>query len=210
MAAEYKKRGGDYNTSKEEGNEKDVAQRSLNQWTKEDWQTKEGSGTAKQDDGTEKRYLPKKAWEKMSEEEKRETDDKKQQEPKEGNQFVSNTEKAQKEKGRRQRKRLRKRIGKRTARVSGKKRQPCLMTITATLRQKTMIWSRKLGSLGMELVIRPKKIERGERTKQIKEIKRLRLGQNALLVRKRHRPKSQEHARTVKLRMKQNRLAWWL
>lgn len=48
--------------------------------TKEEWQTKEGIGHAKQEDGTEKRYLPKKAWEQMSEKEKQETDEKKQEE----------------------------------------------------------------------------------------------------------------------------------
>lgn len=56
-------------------------------------QTKEGSGHAKKEDGTEKRYLPKKAWEKMSEGEKQATDEKKQEESKEGKQFVSNTRK---------------------------------------------------------------------------------------------------------------------
>ncbi|KAE8391996.1 hypothetical protein BDV23DRAFT_182112 [Aspergillus alliaceus] len=76
MASKYKKRGGDYATSKEEG--QDESQKSLDQWGKEEWQTKEGSGTAKQDDGTRKRYLPKAAWEKMSK------------------QFVSNTGKAKK------------------------------------------------------------------------------------------------------------------
>lgn len=56
-------------------------------------QTKEGSGHAKKEDGTEKRYLPKKAWEKMSEQEKEETDQKKQEESKQGKQHVSNTPK---------------------------------------------------------------------------------------------------------------------
>ncbi|KAE8413231.1 hypothetical protein BDV36DRAFT_269210 [Aspergillus pseudocaelatus] len=95
MASEYKKRGGDYTTSKEEG--QDESQKSLEKWGKEEWQTKEGSGTAKQEDGTRKRYLPKKAWEKMSEKEKEETDKKKQKESKKGKQFVSNTSKAKKE-----------------------------------------------------------------------------------------------------------------
>ncbi|KAB8273278.1 hypothetical protein BDV30DRAFT_210741 [Aspergillus minisclerotigenes] len=95
MASEYKKRGGDYTTSKEEG--QDESQKSLENWGKEEWQTKEGSGTAKQEDGTRKRYLPKKAWEKMSDKEKEETDEKKQKESKKGKQFVSNTSKAKKE-----------------------------------------------------------------------------------------------------------------
>lgn len=53
MAAEYKKRGGDYNTDK---SEKDESQQNLTNWGEEEWQTKEGSGHAKKDDGTEKRY----------------------------------------------------------------------------------------------------------------------------------------------------------
>lgn len=56
-------------------------------------QTKEGSGNAKKEDGTEKRYLPKKAWEKMSEEEKEKTDQKKQEGSKQGKQHVGNTQK---------------------------------------------------------------------------------------------------------------------
>ena len=67
MASEYKKRGGGYNTDKKD---QDESQKHLSQWTEEEWQTKEGSGNAKRDDGTEKRYLPKKAWENMNDEEK--------------------------------------------------------------------------------------------------------------------------------------------
>lgn len=91
MAQEYKRRGGDYNTDK---SQKDESQQNLSNWGDEEWQTKEGSGHAKKEDGTEKRYLPKKAWEKMSEKEKKETDQKKQEESKEGKQFVANTGKA--------------------------------------------------------------------------------------------------------------------
>lgn len=89
MASEYKKRGGDYTTDK-----KDDSAKNLDNWTEEEWQTKEGSGSAKQEDGTEKRYLPKKAWEEMSEKEKEETDQKKQDESKEGKQHVENTSEA--------------------------------------------------------------------------------------------------------------------
>ncbi|KAK9852193.1 uncharacterized protein MYU51_008535 [Penicillium brevicompactum] len=89
MASEYKKRGGDYNTSKEEGQSE--SQKHLDNWTKEDWQTKEGEGTARQDDDSRKRYLPKKAWEELSEDEKNKTDEKKVEESKEGKQFVGNT-----------------------------------------------------------------------------------------------------------------------
>jgi hypothetical protein len=88
MASEYKKRGGGYTTDKKD---KDESQKHLDQWTEEEWQTKEGSGHAKQEDGTEARYLPKKAWERMSEQEKNETNEKKQEASKEGQQYVSNT-----------------------------------------------------------------------------------------------------------------------
>jgi hypothetical protein len=74
MASEYKKRRGGCTTDKKD---KDGAQKHLDQWTEEKWQTKEGSGHAKQEDGSESRYLPKKAWEKMSEYEKNETDERK-------------------------------------------------------------------------------------------------------------------------------------
>lgn len=73
----------------------DASQKNLSNWTNEEWQTKEGSGHAKQSDGTQKRYLPKKAWEQMNEDEKQETDEKKVEEGKEeGKQFVGNTGRA--------------------------------------------------------------------------------------------------------------------
>ena len=83
MAKEYKNRGGEYNTDK---SEKDESQKNLSKWGDEEWQTKEGSGNAKQEDGSEKRYLPKKAWENMTEEEKEETEDRKAEGDKEGKQ----------------------------------------------------------------------------------------------------------------------------
>ena len=49
-----------------------------------------------QSDGTTKRYLPKKAWAKLSPEERDKTDAKKQTESKKGKQFVANTDKAKK------------------------------------------------------------------------------------------------------------------
>jgi hypothetical protein len=91
MASEYKKRGGEYTTDKKD---KDESQKHLDNWTEEEWQTKEGSGHAKKEDGTEKRYLPKKAWEQMGEKEKEETDAKKQEGSKKGKQYVDNTKKA--------------------------------------------------------------------------------------------------------------------
>lgn len=45
--------------------------------------------------GTE-RYLPKEAWAKLSPEERKQTDEKKQRESREGKQFVANTKRAKK------------------------------------------------------------------------------------------------------------------
>ncbi|KAI4754988.1 hypothetical protein E4T52_13738 [Aureobasidium sp. EXF-3400] len=91
MASEYKKRGGGYTTDKKD---QDESQQHLSKWGEEDWQTKEGSANAKDSSGTQHRYLPKAAWENMTEQEKKETDDKKQAEGKDGKQFVGNTDKA--------------------------------------------------------------------------------------------------------------------
>lgn len=60
----------------------------------QEWQTQEGSGTAREADDTRKRYLPKQAWKAMSAEEKQETETKKIQESGQGRQFVENTVKA--------------------------------------------------------------------------------------------------------------------
>ena len=49
-----------------------------------------------QSDGTTKRYLPKKAWAKLSKKEREETDRKKREGSRKGKQFVANTEKAKK------------------------------------------------------------------------------------------------------------------
>ncbi|CAI7669127.1 unnamed protein product [Penicillium viridicatum] len=91
MTSEYKRRGGGgYNTiKKEEGKTK--SQKHLDTWTKEEWQTKEGSGTARQDDDSRKRYLPKKVWEKLSEKKKKGTGEKKLEESQGGTQFVGNS-----------------------------------------------------------------------------------------------------------------------
>ena len=62
LAREYERRGGGYTGEKDEG------QRNLEKWTEEDWQTQEGETRARSGDETA-RYLPKEAWEKMSDEE---------------------------------------------------------------------------------------------------------------------------------------------
>ena len=87
LTQEYEKRGGGYK------GEKGESQKNLEKWTDEEWQTKEGDANARQD-GETKRYLPKKAWENMSEEEKEETEKKKREGSKQGQQHVSNTDEA--------------------------------------------------------------------------------------------------------------------
>src|ERR687890_2178109 len=88
LTQEYEKRGGGYKGGKGQ------SQKDLEKWTEEEWQTKEGDAEASQDDGQTKRYLPKKAWENMSEEEKEETERKKREGSEQGQQHVSNTEEA--------------------------------------------------------------------------------------------------------------------
>jgi hypothetical protein len=88
LTQEYEKRGGGYK------GEKGQSQKNLEEWTEEEWQTKEGEADARQDGGETKRYLPKKSWENMSEEEKEVTEQKKREGSKKGQQYVSNTEEA--------------------------------------------------------------------------------------------------------------------
>jgi hypothetical protein len=87
LTQEYEKQGGGYK------GEKGQSQKNLEKWTGEQWQTKEGDANARQD-GETKRYLPKKAWENMSEEEREETERKKREGSKQGQQLVSNTDEA--------------------------------------------------------------------------------------------------------------------
>ena len=88
LTREYEKRGGGYK------GDKDESQKNLEKWTDEEWQTQEGDAQARGGDGKTKRYLPKKAWENMSDEEKRETERKKREGYKGSQQHVANTEKA--------------------------------------------------------------------------------------------------------------------
>lgn len=82
---EYERRGGGYK------GEKDESQANLEKWTEEEWQTREGGADAREGGGETKRYLPKKAWEKMSEEEKEETEKKKREGSRRGEQYVPNS-----------------------------------------------------------------------------------------------------------------------
>lgn len=88
LAREYEKQGGGYK------GEKDRSQKHLEEWIAEEWQTKEGDANARGDDGETGRYLPKKAWESMSEEEREETERKKREGSRQGKQHVANTQEA--------------------------------------------------------------------------------------------------------------------
>jgi hypothetical protein len=85
LTQEYEKQGGGYKGPK------DKRQKSLEKWGNEDWQTKDGEARARGKNGETKRYLPKKAWEQLSDEEKKATDTKKRKASKSGKQHVSNT-----------------------------------------------------------------------------------------------------------------------
>ncbi|MGC4804223.1 hypothetical protein [Micromonospora sp. DT233] len=84
LTKEYEKRGGGFEGPKDE------RQKSLQRWGGEKWQTKEGDTRARRG-GETGRYLPKKAWEQLSEEERRATDAKKRKASKSGKQYVANT-----------------------------------------------------------------------------------------------------------------------
>ena len=87
LVQEYEKRGGGYKQD-----EKDADAKSLEEWTDQEWQTKDGSAYAAREDGPTKRYLPKRAWDLLSEEERDRTDRKKRDEGEDAaQQYVANT-----------------------------------------------------------------------------------------------------------------------
>jgi len=82
LVKEYEKQGGGYKKDK-----KDDAAKSLEEWTDQDWQTMDGKGDARHGEAT-KRYLPKKVWEQLTQEEKKEAERTKKRASKDGKQFV--------------------------------------------------------------------------------------------------------------------------
>jgi hypothetical protein len=88
LTQEYEKQGGDYRHDQPTDQ-----QRHLEQWTDEQWQTADGSTEARGDGETD-RYLPKKAWDEMSDPEKEETRKRKREASKKGQGDVPNTAKA--------------------------------------------------------------------------------------------------------------------
>jgi hypothetical protein len=86
LASEYKKAGGGYSGAKT------AAQSSLTKWTGEKWRTSDGK-PAQRAGGTT-RYLPDKAWDKLTPAQKAATNKKKIAASNKGKQFVANTKPA--------------------------------------------------------------------------------------------------------------------
>lgn len=89
LAHEYEAQGGGY-TGKKRGTQ----QKNLEKWTEEKWTTADDKKAIR--GGETARYLPKKAWDKLSPAEKKATDTKKRTASKKGEQFVANTDPAKK------------------------------------------------------------------------------------------------------------------
>src|SRR3954451_12984342 len=98
LASDYKKAGGGYTTDKKD---ESAAAQHLDEWTSEDWQTKDRDARARHGDETA-RYLPNKAWKDLTPAEREATDKRKRSETRRGKQFVANTDSA-KEAGRKAR-----------------------------------------------------------------------------------------------------------
>ena len=83
VAQRYEKAGGGYTGTKTK------AQSNLSKWTKEKWTTSDGKPAIRKSGTT--RYLPEKAWDKLTPKQKQATNSKKLQASKKGKQFVANT-----------------------------------------------------------------------------------------------------------------------
>lgn len=86
LAIEYRRAGGGYRGGKKK------PQRSLDKWTREEWTTSDGKPAIRE--GGTTRYLPKKAWEKLTPAQRAATNRKKRRASQQGRQFVANTERA--------------------------------------------------------------------------------------------------------------------
>lgn len=84
LVKEYESHGGGY---KHSGKRTD-SQKSLQQWTEEDWQTVDNRAAIR--DGKTVRYLPKEVWDKLSKEEKEATNNLKVKGSKAGKQHINN------------------------------------------------------------------------------------------------------------------------
>jgi hypothetical protein len=86
LAMEYRKAGGGYRGAPKK------SQRSLKKWTREKWTTSDGKPAIRK--GGTRRYLPAKAWSKLTPSQRAATNRKKILGSRKGRQFVSNTESA--------------------------------------------------------------------------------------------------------------------
>lgn len=86
LAIEYRRAGGGYRGQKKK------PQRSLDKWTREEWTTSDGKPAIRE--GGTNRYLPKKAWAKLTPSQRDATNRKKRRASQDGRQFVANTERA--------------------------------------------------------------------------------------------------------------------
>jgi len=87
LALEYRKAGGGYR-----GKKKSKSQRSLSKWTREKWTTSDGKPAKRK--GGMWRYLPAKAWSRLTPAQRAATNKKKIAGSRRGKQFVPNTAKA--------------------------------------------------------------------------------------------------------------------
>jgi hypothetical protein len=83
VAQKYESAGGGYSGKKTEG------QKSLSKWTDQKWTTSDGKPAERK--GGTTRYLPEKAWDKLSPGERAATNAKKREGSRKGEQFVANT-----------------------------------------------------------------------------------------------------------------------
>ncbi len=86
LVKEYEAQGGRYRNP----GQLTSTQKSLQQWTEEDWQTADNQTAIR--DGETVRYLPKSVWEQLTQEEKEKTDALKVEGSKAGKQHISNPE----------------------------------------------------------------------------------------------------------------------
>ena len=84
LAAEYEKHGGGYKKAT-----RTSSQKHLESWTEEKWRTADGKQAAR--GKTTARYLPEKAWKKLTPAQRKATDEKKKTSSRTGKQFVGNT-----------------------------------------------------------------------------------------------------------------------
>jgi hypothetical protein len=90
LVKEYEKQGGAYKNKTET-----KLQKSLKTWADEEWQTRSGEKATK-DNSPTKRYLPKETWESLSDDEKKSTENIKQNDSRRGKQYVKNTDEVKK------------------------------------------------------------------------------------------------------------------